>query len=144
MSSFKLTAALITAVALSACTDAGQFGGGGLFGNNAPADGGDFGDPTSAAYFQNAIGDRVLFTVDQAVLTDEGRAILDAQAGWLQVNPDYVAIIEGHADNIPVKAGVAYADNWDVSLARAKAVVKKLVRMGVSENQRHRAALARC
>ena len=100
MSSIKLTTALVAALALSACADGGQFGGGGgLFGGNAPADTGEFGDPSSPGYFQQAIGDRVLFPVDQAVLTDEGRAILDAQAGWLTVNSDYVAIIEGHADS---------------------------------------------
>ena len=53
----------------------------------------------------------------------------------LSGNPALQLIIEGHSDNVPVKAGVAYSDNWDVSLARAKSVVSKLVKMGVNPNQ---------
>ena len=127
MSSIKLTTALVAALALSACADGGQFGGGGgLFGGNAPADG-EFGDPSSPGYFQQAIGDRVLFPVDQAVLTDEGRAILDAQAGWLTVNSDYVAIIEGHADEQGTREY-----NLALGARRANAVREYLVSKGVA------------
>jgi peptidoglycan-associated lipoprotein len=128
MSSIKLTTALVAALALSACADGGQFGGGGgLFGGNAPADTGEFGDPSSPGYFQQAIGDRVLFPVDQAVLTDEGRAILDAQAGWLTVNSDYVAIIEGHADEQGTREY-----NLALGARRANAVREYLVSKGVA------------
>ena len=60
---------------------------------------------------------------------------LEKIAEVLKGDPSLRLIIEGHADNVPVKAGVAYSDNWDVSLARAKAVVNKLTKMGVSPNQ---------
>ena len=60
--------------------------------------GGLVSDQTSSAYFQQAIGDRVLFLVDQATLTDAARATLVAQADWLSQNSDYQVIIEGHAD----------------------------------------------
>ena len=50
--------------------------------------------PTSTAYFQQAVGDRVLFLVDQSTPTDEGRATLD---GTRFVHP-ITAVIEGHAD----------------------------------------------
>ena len=129
MSSIKLTAVLVAGLALGACSDTGQFGGGGLFGggNNTPADNGQFGDPTSPSYFQQAIGDRVLFPVDQAVLTDEGRAILNAQAGWLAVNSDYVAIIEGHADEQGTREY-----NLALGARRANAVREYLVSQGVA------------
>jgi peptidoglycan-associated lipoprotein len=55
-------------------------------------------DPTSTAYFQQAVGDRVLFVVNSSSLSPEGEATLAAQATWLTTNSDYVAIIEGHAD----------------------------------------------
>ena len=55
-------------------------------------------DPASTAYFQQAIGDRVLFLIDQSTLTPEGQATLDGQAAWLNTNTDYQAVIEGHAD----------------------------------------------
>lgn len=126
MSSMKVTAALMAALALGACADGAQFGSGGLFGNNLAINQ-DFGDPTSVEYFQGAIGDRVLFPVDQAVLTDEGRAVLDAQAGWLAVNSDYVAIIEGHADEQGTREY-----NLALGARRANAVREYLISKGVA------------
>jgi peptidoglycan-associated lipoprotein len=97
---------LCAALALSACAN-NRFGDN----PNEPLDGGigagtDSGaivpgsanDPRSVAYFQQAVGDRVLFAVDQHVLTPNGQATLQAQARWLMENPDYTAVIEGHAD----------------------------------------------
>ena len=81
------------------------------------------------------MADPILFNSGSVRVKRAYNSSLDSLANVLKGNPSLRLIIEGHADNIPVKEGVAYADNWDVSLARAKAVVKKLVRMGVSENQ---------
>lgn len=101
----KLTGMILLtgALTLSACanTGAGRFGFGGNDGG-ATADPG-FGtggasDPTSPTYFSQTVGDRVLFPVDQATLTEAGRATLSAQAQWLNANPQYTAVIEGHAD----------------------------------------------
>lgn len=96
---------LVAAVALSACTNPNRFGGdaGGPANpvGGQPVGGvGDGGvnDPTSVAYFNQAVGDRVLFDVDQSTLTAVGRATLDGQAGWLLTNSDYQAVVEGHAD----------------------------------------------
>ncbi|MEP1992944.1 MAG: peptidoglycan-associated lipoprotein, partial [Ascidiaceihabitans sp.] len=91
------------ALALSACTNPAGLGGGGVTDGTAGAGTGgvipgSVSDPTSVAYFQQAVGDRVLFVVDQSTLTDQGRAILDGQAQWLITNTDYTAVIEGHAD----------------------------------------------
>ncbi len=93
---------LVAAMALGACggrqgaDGAGEFGGvsdqtfgGGL---------GGAGDPTSVAYFQQSVGDRVLFVVDQSTLTPEGQSILAGQARWMNANPGYTALVEGHAD----------------------------------------------
>ncbi|KEJ96254.1 peptidoglycan-associated lipoprotein Pal [Pseudosulfitobacter pseudonitzschiae] len=91
-------------LALAACTNPDRFGadganggigGTGMNGGMVP---GSANDPTSVAYFQQSVGDRVLFQVDQSTLTPEGRATLDGQAAWLSQNGDYTAIIEGHAD----------------------------------------------
>ncbi|ASM72999.1 MULTISPECIES: peptidoglycan-associated lipoprotein Pal [Roseobacteraceae] len=93
---------LVGALVLAACTNPDRFGadgangmGNGMAGGAVP---GSASDPTSVAYFQQAVGDRVLFMVDQSTLTAEGRATLDGQAAWLSQNGDYTAIIEGHAD----------------------------------------------
>ena len=55
-------------------------------------------DPTSFAYFQERVGDRVLFEVDQSTLTAQARDILDLQADFLLRNMEFLAIVEGHAD----------------------------------------------
>ncbi|NRB04001.1 MAG: peptidoglycan-associated lipoprotein Pal [Rhodobacteraceae bacterium] len=95
---------IVTAMALGACTNPGFLGDDDGFAANsgtggAPATGlGDASDPTSAAFFQQSVGDRVFFEVDQSTLTADGRFTLDGQAGWLMANPDYTAVIEGHAD----------------------------------------------
>lgn len=91
-------------LAAAACTNADRFGPGGA------GAGGGFGtggtpsvtesalDPSSPAYFEEEVGDRVHFAVDQSTLSASARATLDGQVRWLQRNPAYTAIIEGHAD----------------------------------------------
>ncbi|AXI45697.1 peptidoglycan-associated lipoprotein [Sulfitobacter sp. SK012] len=103
---FTLSATLlIGALALSACTNPDRFGSDG--GSNGTGAGagvntdvipGSANDPASTAYFQQAVGDRVLFQVDQSTLTAVGQTTLDGQATWLLSNVDYQAVIEGHAD----------------------------------------------
>ncbi len=39
--------------------------------------------------------------------------------------------VEGHTDNVPVRSGAAYRDNWDLSSLRASTVVQVLVGAGV-------------
>jgi len=87
-------------------------------------------DPTSPAYFQQAIGDRVLFAVDQSTLGDEARAVLVGQADWLINNPDYTAVIEGHAD----EQGTSEY-NLALGARRANAVREFLVSRGVAGNR---------
>ena len=114
---------LIAALAVSACTNPDRFGADGM--NNGAANGaglnggiipGSANDPASTAYFQQAVGDRVLFLVDQSNLTPEGQATLDGQAAWLNTNTDYQAVIEGHADEQGTREynlalGACYAKN---------------------------------
>ena len=92
--------------------------------------GGSISDQTSAAYFQQAVGDRVLFLVDQATLTDVGRTTLVAQADWMSLNTDYQAIIEGHADEQGTR-------EYNIALGarRAEAVREFLISRGVAGNR---------
>jgi len=89
-------------LALAACTDPANLGGGAGDPGSAPTtptiQPGSPQDPTSVAYFQQTIGDRVLFEVDQSSLTAQGQTILDGQAAWLRRNLGFSAVIEGHAD----------------------------------------------
>ncbi len=97
MSGFKKAFVLVAALGLAACSNtswndagAGGAGGSGTAGSNL--------DPASPAYFQETIGDRVLFLIDQSTLNPEAEAILQGQARWLTSNSDYVVTIQGHAD----------------------------------------------
>lgn len=83
---------------LAACSNPGRFGDGGGTGGSGAIVPGSANDPTSVAYFNEAVGDRVLFEVDQHVLSPSAKFVLDGQAQWLNTNADYVAVIEGHAD----------------------------------------------
>ena len=94
---------IVAALSLAACTDAGRFGkndanaaaGAGAAGGIVP---GSANDPASPLYFQQSVGDRVHFDVDQHTLSPESKVTLDGQAGWLSTNTEYNAVIEGHAD----------------------------------------------
>lgn len=105
MRGFKVGLTILCVAGLAACSNPGRFGPG-AGGPGAGADG--FGapggvaqgalDPSSPAYFQESVGDRVLFAVDQSTLSDAARQTLAQQAAWLARNPEYTAIVEGHAD----------------------------------------------
>jgi len=134
------TKALLAVLALStaACTNPNRFGGsGGETGGEVappalpvtpPLTGAN--DPNSPQYFSQTIGDRVLFVVDSSTLTAAGQATLDGQASWLQTNADYLAIIEGHADEQGTREY-----NLALGARRANAVREYLTSKGVSSNR---------
>lgn len=121
----------VAVLGLGACTNPNQLAGNGTgtgTGMTAPVDSAS--DPHSPAYFSQRIGDRVLFAVDTSNLTPEGRATLTAQAGWLQTNPEYAAIIEGHADEQGTRAY-----NLALGARRANAVSEFLVSQGIAASR---------
>ncbi|MFY0596392.1 MAG: peptidoglycan-associated lipoprotein Pal [Cognatishimia sp.] len=127
------SALLLAFVAVSACTNPNGLGGG--FGGGAGGSGSGFepgsaSDPSSPAYFQQTVGDRVLFEVDQSTLTDQGRATLTGQANWLITNNDYFAVIEGHADEQGTREY-----NLALGARRANAVREFLVSQGIASNR---------
>ena len=123
---------LIGALALSACNNPDRFGAGGADGAGGlgAAGLGGAGDPTSPAYFAGTVGDRVLFAVDQSTLSPEATATLTAQAAWLNQNPAYSAIIEGHADEQGTREY-----NLALGARRASAVQEYLIGQGVAPNR---------
>lgn len=132
---FLTVSALVAAVALSACTNPSRFGNDDpLAGSGNPTGGqplngvvpGSASDPTSTAYFNQTVGDRVLFEVDQSNLTPVGRATLDGQASWLLTNSDYQAVIEGHADEQGTREY-----NLALGARRANAAREYLIGQGV-------------
>jgi peptidoglycan-associated lipoprotein len=122
------TILVMAALVLAACTNPGRFGAGGAgAGGSDASQSGSISDPTSPAYFQETIGDRVLFAVDEHGLTPEARSVLNQQATWMMANTDYSAVIEGHADE---QGTSAY--NVALSARRANSVIEFLVERGVS------------
>ncbi|WP_411891554.1 peptidoglycan-associated lipoprotein Pal [Yoonia sp. SDW83-1] len=121
---------LLLALATAACTNPDRFGGGGAGADGANgANGGLAGsasDPTSPQFFNQTIGDRVLFAVDTSTITPEGKTILDGQAQWLLTNADYRAVVEGHADEQGTREY-----NIALGFRRANAVREYLVSRGV-------------
>jgi chemotaxis protein MotB len=90
------------------------------------------------------VGDRfvfqseVFFDTGQAVLRPEGRAELDQLAGALlelekQIPPEiaWVLRVDGHTDVRPI-ASPQFPSNWELSSARAIAVVQYMIGRGVS------------
>ncbi|MEX0350443.1 MAG: peptidoglycan-associated lipoprotein Pal [Paracoccaceae bacterium] len=124
-------AALGLVLAVAACTNNSPFAAGGGSGGAGGVDGsvlpGSPSDPRSPAYFQQAVGDRVLFQVDQSTLTDAAKATLQGQADWLMQNPDYNARIEGHADEQGTREY-----NLALGARRANAAREYLISRGVA------------
>ncbi|MBB5687584.1 peptidoglycan-associated lipoprotein Pal [Sphingobium boeckii] len=71
--------------------------------------------------------DRVFFGLDEDVLTDDDRATLDSQVGWLQQYPNVRATIEGHCDERGTR-------DYNIALGdrRANAAKSYLISKGVA------------
>jgi chemotaxis protein MotB len=72
----------------------------------------------------------VLFTSGSATLGAEGRRVLGEVGTVLADFEDRRFQIEGHTDNVPI-ATAQFPSNWELSSARALAVVKLLAQQGV-------------
>jgi chemotaxis protein MotB len=93
------------------------------------------------------VGDRfvfqseVLFAQGQANIAAEGEQqlaqlaiALNQIAAEIPEDIDWVLQVEGHTDDIPVRAG-RFADNWDLSTERALSVVRFLATQGLPPNR---------
>ncbi|MCA3453173.1 MAG: peptidoglycan-associated lipoprotein Pal [Rhodobacter sp.] len=137
MRSLSKALLLVAVLGLAACNNPDRFGAGGAGGMGGDGAGGiattglgDPSDPASPAYFQQTVGDRVLFPVDQSTLTDAARTILIGQAAWLNANVDYAVIIEGHADEQGTREY-----NLALGARRASAVQDFLISQGVGPSR---------
>ncbi|MFN7268453.1 MAG: peptidoglycan-associated lipoprotein Pal [Cereibacter sp.] len=137
MRSLSKALLLVAVLGLAACNNPDRFGAGGAGGMGGNGAGGiattglgDPSDPASPAYFQQTVGDRVLFPVDQSTLTDAARTTLIEQAAWLNANVDYAVIIEGHADEQGTREY-----NLALGARRASAVQDFLISQGVGPSR---------
>ena len=86
------------------------------------------------------VGDRfvfsseVLFQSGEAELSEEGQNeianiadLLRDISSQIPTDIDWIIRVDGHTDNIRVRPGSEFADNWELSQARALSVVRDLV-----------------
>lgn len=74
----------------------------------------------------------VLFPPGFAVLTSRGKAAVDKVAAQL-MGPEHEAFdirVEGHTDALPIRKS-GFKDNWELSAARARAVLVHMLKRGV-------------
>lgn len=70
----------------------------------------------------------LLFASGSAALRPSAGPVLDAVAASLQGKPNEIRV-EGHTDNVPI-ATPEFNSNWELSSARATAVLRRLVEQG--------------
>ncbi|MCG8424928.1 MAG: OmpA family protein [Proteobacteria bacterium] len=78
-----------------------------------------------------ALPSSVLFPSGKATLSPGGEKALAAVAGVLSKLPNRRFLVAGHTDNVPIKSA-GFADNWDLSVARATVVTRFLVGNGMA------------
>jgi chemotaxis protein MotB len=77
------------------------------------------------------LSNAILFDSGSYELRVDGQAALGKVAGVLAGVSTRDIRVEGHTDDVPVRAGAAFADNWALSALRASTVVSLLVASGV-------------
>ena len=94
------------------------------------------------------VGDRfvfqssVLFDVGKADISPAGRQSLNSLAAAIvdlerEIPPDipWILRVDGHTDNSPISGAGPYKSNWELSAARAVAVVQYLISKGVEPDR---------
>jgi chemotaxis protein MotB len=94
------------------------------------------------------VGDRfvfqssVLFDVGKADISPAGHQSLDSLAAAVadlerEIPPDipWILRVDGHTDNSPITGNGPYKSNWELSAARAVAVVQYLISKGVEPDR---------
>lgn len=71
------------------------------------------------------LSENLLFPSGSAVVNPNGIDALSKLAAVLNLNNDVAVNIEGHTDSIPIRG--RFKDNWDLSTARANAIIRVLV-----------------
>jgi chemotaxis protein MotB len=73
-----------------------------------------------------AMSDKLLFKSGSADVEKRGKEALAMLANVLTTQPEIDMFIEGHTDNVPLRSGGRFTDNWDLSVLRATSVVRIL------------------
>jgi chemotaxis protein MotB len=72
-----------------------------------------------------SLAEKLLFKSGSDVVDPKGKEALKSLALVINNTKDISVMIEGHTDNVPIKTKL-FKDNWDLSAARATAIVRIL------------------
>lgn len=84
-----------------------------------------------------SLANDILFAAGEALITDRARSSLAQVAEVIEQRyGDNRVRVEGHTDNQPlVRTKEKWGDNWNLSAARAYAVLQELIRLGIDEDR---------
>jgi chemotaxis protein MotB len=83
-----------------------------------------------------SLAEQLLFASGSTEVDPKGVNALQQLARAIKDQHDINILIEGHTDNVPISRKSQYMqDNWDLSVMRATAITRILVRAGVSPKQ---------
>jgi chemotaxis protein MotB len=83
-----------------------------------------------------SLEESLLFASGSTTVDSKGESALKELAQVLERNPDISVMIEGHTDDVPLRPGASIRDNWDLSVLRATAIVRILLKHGSIEPER--------
>jgi chemotaxis protein MotB len=83
-----------------------------------------------------SLDEQLLFKTGQWDVDPKGQQALTNLAEVLGVNPDINVLVEGHTDNVPMRGSGMVKDNWDLSVMRATAVTRILLKNKAIEPKR--------
>ncbi|HET6557311.1 MAG TPA: OmpA family protein [Prolixibacteraceae bacterium] len=75
-----------------------------------------------------SLDEQLLFKTGQWEVDPKGQQALSNLAGVLGQNADINVLVEGHTDDVPMKGTGTVKDNWDLSVMRATAVTRILLK----------------
>jgi len=83
-----------------------------------------------------SLDEQLLFKTGQWDVDPKGQQALSNLAEVLGQNPDINVLVEGHTDNVPMRGTGMVKDNWDLSVMRATAVTRILLKNKTIEPKR--------
>lgn len=73
-----------------------------------------------------SVSDKLLFNSGSAVVSSKANSLLQRLADLINSEPAMEVLVEGHTDAQSVKPGSYVRDNWELSVLRSTAVIRKL------------------
>ena len=83
-----------------------------------------------------SLDEQLLFKTGQWDVDPKGQQALSNLADVLGQNHDINVLVEGHTDNVPMRGSGLVKDNWDLSVMRATAVTRILLKNKAVEPKR--------